>query len=46
LELRHTTLLDDQAEAKRVLRYNCADVRRDLPGRDLGCYSALNEPFP
>jgi hypothetical protein len=44
VELHRAVLLGDQAEAKRKLGYNCADVRRELPGRDLGCYCGLDEP--
>ena len=42
-----------RAEAKRLyradllagrLRVSVADVRRELRGRDLACYCALNEP--
>jgi hypothetical protein len=42
--LHRATLLGDQAEARRVLGYDCIDVRLGLSGRDLGCYCALDEP--
>jgi hypothetical protein len=32
--------LGDQAEAPRLLGYDCAIVRRELRGRNLGCYCA------
>ena len=37
-------LLGDQAEARRALGYDCAMVRRELRGRDLGCYCATDSP--
>jgi hypothetical protein len=38
--LHREALLGDQAEARRLLGYDCAIVRLELRGRDLGCYCA------
>jgi len=44
VELHRAALLGDQAEARRALGYDCAMVRRELRGRDLGCYCATDSP--
>ncbi len=44
VELHRRALLGSQIKALRVLGYDQAMVRRELRGRDLGCYCRLDQP--